>query len=899
MCFSARKGFFSPIIRFCYGCVLFLVGLPAGILHAQIQPNIVFIYTDDLGYASIGTYGQRHRELEGLPAMATPSIDSLAARGMQFTDHYAASPTCAPSRASLMTGYHTGHTNIRANRGYNPGNEPLDSIPTIANALQLAGYRTIAIGKWGLGGEANQQFEAHPLRRGFDEFFGVLDQTQCHQQYLDRITSLNPNGEIWQDYTRIRPGIDVPETYANNLFGQRALEVINDRYDEGPFFLYLSLTTPHARMESPPSGVALVIDTTDWPEEEKLYASMVSSIDHQLGRIMRALDSLGIADQTLLLFSSDNGPHDEAGNLGTTDPHDWEFFDENAPFRGRKRQLLEGGIRVPLIAAWPGVIAAGSQSNLPCAAWDFFPTLTDLAGAVAPPNLDGISFAPTLTGVGLQQRHFALYWEFDDLFFRQAVRMGSWKALRNGETANVQLYNLATDSSETFDLARNFPDKAAKMADYMLCLREPSADFSSPVDGWPKPDCDFFALDLVEPAPDSRLVQPDLVPITLVMFAAAGDDSTVNLRVFELIDSTGERVEWPAELSDDGFWRCTWIPSDYGYHQFILSAVRGDSAVLEQTFGFEIGQCPLVRLSQTAWSVVGTDSEETSGAPNQARRAIDGDLSTFWHTEWLAADPPHPHYIEIDLGRNYRVGGMDYVPRPGPSENGVIADHALFLRTADSTEYLQVAAGNWPWPGQPFTRPLRFPTQIARYFRLEAYSEINGGPWASAAELPIYVDSCWVSPDTIIDPPIGIETGFGSSAFWLAYPNPVERGGWVVVGGGSVGGSGGAAGSGLGAEPGGAAGSGLAVGPGAGPGAAGGSRAAGSSGSGVGPAAEPGPTPAQRLTPTEWSWCGVGGDCQSAQVEPFGNRIRVRAPQVPGVWGLRGVGGVLLRVIVL
>lgn len=810
-------------------------------LVAQSPPNIVLIYTDDLGYASLGSYGQQEREVEGLPALHTPHLDALAAEGMRFTQHYAPSPTCAPSRASLMTGLHTGHVNIRANRGYNPGNEPLDSLPTIAGSLQAAGYRTIAIGKWGLGGESGQQFEGHPLRRGFDEFFGVLDQTQCHQQYLDRITALNPNAEIWQNYDRLQPGIDVPETYANNLFGQRALESLSTWHDSGPFFIYLALTTPHARMEAPPAGIPLPADTSSWPDVEKLYASMVSSLDHQVGRIVRALDSLGIAEQTLLLFTSDNGPHDEVGSLGTTPPHDWEFFDENAPLRGRKRQLLEGGIRVPLIATWPGTIAAGAVTDLPCAAWDFFPTLAELSGATIPSGLDGLSFVPTLTGTGIQQRHFAFYWEFDDLFFRQAVRMGRWKALRNGHTAQVQLYDLDADPGEVYNQARNLPGLADKLAQYFLCLRVPSADFASPVDSWPIPDCDPLIAELVEPLPDSRVVLPELSNISLTLFGAAIDEQPVELRLFWIHPDDHTRIEWPTTLREDGYWQSNWLPPFYGFHRFVLRAEHPDGRFAEFNTALEVGECPLVVLDPSTWSLIAVDSEESEAAANQATRAFDNNPGTFWHTQWFNDDPPPPHFIEVALGSTYRVGGLDYVPRPGPSENGVIADFALFL-VLDDERNDKVAGGNWPWPEQLFTRSLRFPSRDASRFRLEAYSEINGGPWTSAAELRILIDSCAVYPDTATTPPpLGLPGLDAADSPLKLVPNPLPFGRRVEL-------------SGHANQP-------LAV-------------------------------------EGTWHWCGVGGNCQPAKRTPFTGNLQFEGPPAVGNWWLRSPDGKAFPLVV-
>lgn|GEM_PF-802286 len=835
---SFRRGFL--LVLFSLGGLL--AGSP--FLLAQSPPNIVFILADDLGYASLGCTGQAGRAAGGLPAMQTPNLDSMAARGMRFTDHYAGAPTCAPARASLLTGLHTGHVNIRANRGYNPGNEPLDSIPTLADVLRSVGYRTVAIGKWGLGGEVNQNYEGHPLRRGFDAFFGVLDQTQCHQQYLDRVTGSNPDGGIWRDYSRLQTGVDVPETYANNLFGSEAVRVIDDLYDEGPFFLYLSLTTPHARMEVPPSGLPLFADSSAWPDHEKAYASMVASMDEQVGRVLRALDSLGIAEQTLVLFSSDNGPHDETGNLGTTPVHDWEFFDENTPLRGRKRQLLEGGIRVPLLAYWPGAVAAGSVSDLPCAAWDVMPTLAALSGAALDPALDGLSFAPTLTASGRQQRHFALYWEFDDLFLRQAVRMGPWKALRNGHTAPVQLYYLPDDPGESLDRARDLPELAATMANYMVCMRVPSPDFPSPIDGWPAPDCVELIAALEQPIADSRVVQPALNALNLVFSAAALDEAPVELRVFALSAPTGELALLPTL---DGAWQTSWTPAEYGMQRFRMLVVHPDGRERDLVVSFELAECPLVAVSTTSWVVSAVDSEETDAVSNQAWQAFDGDPATLWHTQWSAADPPHPHFLEVDLGAVYRIGGLDYLPRQSSSENGIIADYALFIGNsaglgsgAVGGAAARVAAGHWSWTDELPLRSLRFAARDARYFRLEAYSEINGGPWTSAAELTLWADSCVLVLDTTTaPPPLGLQPVSGT--LLRVFPNPVGAGEWVQVKGLDA-----FAFSGSGRD------------------------------GGVAPGSEPG----------EWRWVGVGGTTVRAYGFWGQDGLSVRAPWGVGGWVL-------------
>ena len=431
------------------------------------KPNIIFILADDLGYGDLGCYGQRE--------IHTPNLDRLAAEGIRFSDHYAGSTVCAPSRCCLMTGLHTGHAYIRGNREVSPmGQEPLPTgTLTVAGLLKQAGYRTAAIGKWGLGGPGSTGI---PDSQGFDYFFGYLCQRHAHNYYPEF---------LFRDSERVTlPGNIMPEpknpdgsgvaekktTYPPDLFTAEALSFI-ERNRGRPFFLYLPFTIPHANDEAGGQGLEVPSDEPysgkDWPQQEKNYAAMVTRLDRDTGRIVTLVKKLGLDENTLVIFSSDNGPHREGGN----DP---DFFDSHGPLRGIKRDLYEGGIRVPLIARWPGMIEAGEVSRHTSAFWDFLPTAAEIAGVEVPTALDGISYLPTLSG-GKQREHDFLYWEFHEGgASKRAVRMGRWKAVRLRPSAPLELYDLSLDPGEKNNIAADYPEIAEKIEDYLTVARSES-----------------------------------------------------------------------------------------------------------------------------------------------------------------------------------------------------------------------------------------------------------------------------------------------------------------------------------------------------------------------------------------------------------------------------------------
>ena len=425
-------------------------------------PNIVFILADDLGYADLGCYGQKK--------IRTPNIDKLASQGMKFTQHYSGNPVCAPSRCALMTGKHTGHAQIRSNKqvggkeGWELGSTiggqwPLEAnTVTVAKILKDAGYTTGAFGKWGLGRVGTT---GDPNKQGFDHFFGYICQRQAHTYYPNHLWR---DGQIqWLEANKDGK----QQVYSHDLIADKALQFIRSHSDR-PFFLYVPFTIVHVALHVPEDSLAEY--KGKWPDPpyegdrgyfphphpRACYAAMVTRMDRDIGRIMTLLKELRLEDNTLVMFSSDNGPT-LAGGADAT------FFQSAGPLRGLKGTVYEGGIRVPFIARWPGVIKADSTSDHVSAFWDFLPTCCELLGQEPPSDIDGISMLPTLLGQSeKQQIHEYLYWELNG---QQAVRMGDWKAVRTKPNREIELYNLNKDIAEQRDLADEHPEIVAKIAD--------------------------------------------------------------------------------------------------------------------------------------------------------------------------------------------------------------------------------------------------------------------------------------------------------------------------------------------------------------------------------------------------------------------------------------------------
>lgn len=417
---------------------------------AADHPNIIFILADDLGYGDVGCYGQRQ--------IQTPNIDRLAAEGTRFTDFYSGCTVCAPARSCLMTGQHTGHTWVRGNAGKDGKRVPLrPEDVTVAEVLKRAGYVTGIVGKWGLG---EPDTTGIPNRQGFDFWFGYLNQAHAHSYYPDY---------LWKNQEKVVLSGNADgkrEQYSHDLMTQEALGFVEQNKDR-LFFLYLAYTIPHAKLEVPSDAP---YSDEDWPQPEKNYAAMITRMDADVGKLMKRLKDLGLDDKTLVFFASDNGPTSEGGGKA-------EFFHSSGPLRGMKRDMYEGGIRVPMIARWPGRIKAGVVSRQVWAMWDFLPTAAELAGARVPANIDGISMVNVLLGKP-QKDHEHLYWEFHERGFSQAVRTGDWKAIRqNG--GKLSLYNLKEDLGETRDLAEAHPDIVARIEAFLKTARTESENWPS------------------------------------------------------------------------------------------------------------------------------------------------------------------------------------------------------------------------------------------------------------------------------------------------------------------------------------------------------------------------------------------------------------------------------------
>jgi arylsulfatase A-like enzyme len=435
------------------------------------KPNIIFILADDLGYGDLGCFGQKQ--------IKTPNLDKMAEQSMRLTQHYAGSTVCAPSRCVLMTGLHTGHCLVRGN-----ARVPLrPSDVTVAELLKQAGYATGIVGKWGLG-EADST--GIPNRQGFDYWFGYLNQRHAHNYYPEYLWRNQEKFQLKNEVKHINPpgGVATKKVeYSHDLIAKEALAFV-ERSKDGPFFLYLPFTIPHANNEARNKGMEVpdygIYKDKDWPEPQKGHAAMITRMDRDIGRLFTKLKELGIDDNTFVFFSSDNGPHREGGN----NPN---FNDSNGPLRGIKRDLYEGGIRVPTLARWPGKIKAGSATDHISGFWDFLPTCAELAGFKPPEDIDGISMVPALLGKSKKQRkHEFLYWEFHEQGKRQAVRMGDWKGVRLNANKKpdgpIELYNLKTDIGEKNNIADEHPDIVAKIEGYMKTARVPSKDWPWPTD---------------------------------------------------------------------------------------------------------------------------------------------------------------------------------------------------------------------------------------------------------------------------------------------------------------------------------------------------------------------------------------------------------------------------------
>jgi arylsulfatase A len=446
------------------------------------KPNIIFILADDLGYGDLSCYGQTK--------FKTPNIDKLASEGMKFIQAYAGTAVCAPSRSVLFTGLHTGHTPIRGNRSVKPeGQYPIpDSVIILPQLLESSGYATGCFGKWGLGYPGS---EGDPVNKGFDEFYGYNCQALAHNYYPYH---------LWHNKQKV----ELPENsgqkmgaYAPELIQQQALNFIDKNKDK-PFLLFVTSIIPHAEViapdtymqqtrgkyepETPFKGAdptsANYIKNGKYTSQEQPhagYAAMVKVLDDQVGQIIDKVKALHLEDNTIIVFSSDNGPSIEGGE----DPL---FFNSSGSLRGHKRDLYEGGIREPFVVKWPGKIKPGTISNQIVTFWDVLPTLAEVSGINVAFPIDGFSFLPTLTGIGKQKQHEYLYWEFHEQGGSMAIRMGNWKGIRKNVARNpqgpIELYDLSEDLREAHDVATKHSDIIMKMQNLFNTARVPSPIFN-------------------------------------------------------------------------------------------------------------------------------------------------------------------------------------------------------------------------------------------------------------------------------------------------------------------------------------------------------------------------------------------------------------------------------------
>jgi arylsulfatase A len=458
-----------------YLAVAVLFSFSTGIV-AQTRPNIIFILADDMGYGEIEPFGQR--------LIKTPNLTRMANEGMRLTNHYAGTAVCAPSRCALMTGLHTGHAEVRGNQQYKTrnGQSPLsDQAVTVAELLKTSGYATGLIGKWGLGDTGTS---GDPNKQGFDFFYGYTDQVLAHNHFPEFLIRNGKkeylrneveylDSSTWGSITKSR------KDFADELFVKEAIKFITENQQRN-FFLYLPFIIPHCNDEGlkdfqyeAPSQREYV--SQPWSKDEKDYAASISYLDEYVGKILDQLKKLGLDSNTLVIFTSDNGPRVNQMR-----------FNSSGYLRGFKRDLYEGGIRVPFIAWWPGHIKNTTVSDHVSTFWDFLPTACTLAGVERPFTTDGISYLPTLLATGNQKQHDYLYFEFHEGDGAQAVRKGQWKAVVSGvkreNPSALELYNLENDPSEKNNVADQFPEISAEMSSIIKKAHVPSPAFALPKD---------------------------------------------------------------------------------------------------------------------------------------------------------------------------------------------------------------------------------------------------------------------------------------------------------------------------------------------------------------------------------------------------------------------------------
>lgn len=600
------------------------------------KPNIVYIMADELGYYELSCMGNPH--------IQTPHIDRLAAGGIRFTQGLAGSSVCAPTRACLMTGKHSGHTSVRSNGGGTPLRA---GEQTVASVLKSVGYATGGFGKWGCGGRGSTGV---PEEHGFDVFLGYYDQVHAHSYYPKYI--VRNSQEVTLPGNR---GVSEGQTYSHYVIFDAALEFIKKNQDQ-PFFCYLPITPPHGIFDIPDEDPAWPLyRDKDWPEQAKRYAAMVSMVDRQVGQVVSLLKELSLSKKTIIFFCGDNGgadyfrtPEHARGFHGANvNPHTGEEF------RGRKGMLYEGGLRIPMMASWPGKIRGAQVSDLLWYFPDVLPTLAELAGASIPGDIDGVSIVPTLLGEQTagrpQTKHEYLYWEIGS---QTAVRMGHWKAIQPRKNAAWELYDLSQDVSETNNLASAQPDKLARMQTQAQAAHEP-----------------------------------------------------VREGVFH--DRAIHERDRQAKFGD------TRQPR------------KAAKAMPFPTRGLvPQNQVKLIRFSS-----------ESQAGNRRASHALDGNPTTHWHTQYQPTRLEHPHELVLDLGAVYTVTGFRTLTRQDAGWNGAFKACEFYVSNDPDTFEHPVLKTEFKKDKQP--QQVTCPPTQGRYVRIKVLSEVNDGPWASAAEIGV------------------------------------------------------------------------------------------------------------------------------------------------------------------
>ncbi len=601
---------------------------------ASRKPNIVYIMSDELGYFELSCMGHPH--------LATPHVDRMAAEGVRFTQALAGSPLCAPTRCCLMTGKHSGHTSVRRNDGGTPMRA---GEPTIASVLKQAGYATGGFGKWGCGGRGS---EGVPETHGFDVFLGYYDQVHAHSYYTPYLIRNSEEVPLPGNH-----GLSQGKTYSHYVIMDEAKKFIRANQDR-PFFCYLPITPPHGIFDIPDDDPAWALfKDKPWPLPARRYAAMVSMVDRKVGEILALLKALGLDRDTIVFFCGDNGGMD----YFASQDHPRGFHAPNVnprtgqAFRGQKGQLYEGGLRIPMIARWPGHIAPGRVSDFLWYFPDVLPTAAELAGTAPPADIDGVSILPELVGARAagraQQQHEFLYWELGG---QTAVRMGQWKAIQPRKNRPWELYDLSTDLSERGNVAQAHPQVLAKMQ--------------------------AFARESHQPARPGRYANRAL------------ENKDRRAKFGDVRPPAAKPRHWPTE----GL-----IPAK---------------------------ECKLIYVNS-----------ESRYNGKLARNAIDGDPRTHWHTQFRDATPAHQHELVIDLGAEREIRGFRYLARQDRGWNGAFKDCEFYVaNTPDGFDKPVVKA---TFRKTREAQDVQCPPVRGRYVKVRVRSEVNSGPWASAAEIGV------------------------------------------------------------------------------------------------------------------------------------------------------------------